>query len=178
MILYPFQKEAKEAVLRHWERGNRAALVSMPTGSGKTIVFSDILRSSLSGSDEKGLILVHRDELLRQGVEKLGLVWPEARVSTVEAGHGSYAGQVTVGSVMSVVRRLDKIPRTHEVVTDEAHHAPARSWLRIYRRIGEMVPGWQHLGVTATPIRTNGASDLEAIFGKPVYVKSIFELIV
>jgi Helicase conserved C-terminal domain len=64
------------------------------------------------------------------------------------------------------------------VVTDEAHHAPAGSWLKIYKRIGDLLPDWQHLGVTATPIRTKGASDLEAIFGKPVYVKSIFELIV
>ena len=55
---------------------------------------------------------------------------------------------------------------------------PATSWLKIYNRIGELLPDWRHLGVTATPIRTKGASDLEAIFGKPVYVKSIFELIV
>jgi superfamily II DNA or RNA helicase len=178
MILYPFQREAREAVLRHWENGNRAALISMPTGSGKTIVFSDILQSSLSGSNDKGLVLVHRDELLRQAMEKLNLMWPGAKVSTVEAGCGSYAGQVTIGSVMSVVRRLDEIPQIHKVVTDEAHHAPARSWLKIYQRIGETAPGWQHLGVTATPIRTKGASDLEAIFGRPVYVKSIFELIV
>jgi superfamily II DNA or RNA helicase len=178
MILYPFQKEAKDAVLRHWENGKRAALISLPTGSGKTIVFSDILQSSLSGTTDKGLVLVHRDELLRQAMEKLHLVWPGVKVSTVEAGYGSYSGQITIGSVMSVVRRLDEIPRIHKVVTDEAHHAPARSWLKIYRRIGEMTPNWQHLGVTATPIRTKGASELEALFGKPVYVKSIFELIV
>lgn len=150
----------------------------MPTGSGKTIVFSDILQSSLSSNEDKGLVLVHRDELLRQAIEKLRLVWPKAEISTVEAGYGSYSGQITIASVMSVVRRLDKVPRIHKVVTDEAHHAPARSWLKIYKRIGELFPDWQHLGVTATPIRTKGASDLEAIFGKPVYVKSIFELIV
>jgi ATP-dependent helicase IRC3 len=178
MILYPFQKEAKEAVLRHWESGHKGALVSLPTGSGKTIVFSDILQSSLNGGNEKGLVLVHRDELLRQAIEKIRLVWPAARISTVEAGYGSYLGQVTIASVMSIVRRLDKVPRIQKVVTDEAHHAPARSWLKIYKRIDELFPGWQHLGVTATPIRTTGASDLEAIFGKPVFIKSIFELIV
>jgi superfamily II DNA or RNA helicase len=178
MILYPFQREAKEAVLRHWENGNRAALISLPTGSGKTIVFSDILQSSLSGTKDKGLILVHRDELLRQAMEKLNVVWPGVKLSTIDAASSNFAGQVTVASVMSTVRRLDRIPRMHKVVTDEAHHAPARSWLKIYNRIGELLPGWQHLGVTATPIRTKGASDLEAIFGKPVYVKSIFELIV
>ena len=178
MILYPFQREAKEAVFRHWESGNMAALISLPTGSGKTIVFSDILQSSLSGSHNKGLVLVHRDELLRQAMEKLNFVWPGVRLSTVNEGSSNFAGQITIASVMSIVRRLDEIPRINTVVTDEAHHAPARSWLKIYQRIGEIIPDWQHVGVTATPIRTKGASDLEAIFGKPVYVKSIFELIV
>src|SRR4029450_3605626 len=107
MIPYPFQREAKDAVLRHWENGNRAALISLPTGSGKTIVFSDILQSSLNGSNDKGLVLVHRDELLRQAMEKLRLVWPGVGISTVEAGYGSYAGQITIASVMSIVRRLD-----------------------------------------------------------------------
>ena len=179
MILYPFQREAKEAVLRHWESGHKAALVSLPTGSGKTIVFSDILRSSLSGDNGgKGLVLVHRDELLRQATEKLNFVWPSVKLSTVDAANSNFTGQITVASVMAIVRRLERIPRIQKVVTDEAHHAPASSWLKIYKRIEELFPRWQHLGVTATPIRTNGASDLEAIFCKPVYVKSIFELIV
>ena len=178
MILYPFQKEAKDAALRHWEKGNRAALISLPTGSGKTIVFSDILQSSLSGTGDKGLVLVHRDELLWQAIEKLNFVWPGVKLSSVDAVSNTFGGQIIIASVMSIVRRLDRVPRIHKVVTDEAHHAPASSWLKIYKRLGEVLPDWQHLGVTATPIRTKGASDVEAIFGKPVYVKSIFELIV
>jgi superfamily II DNA or RNA helicase len=178
MILYPFQRDAKEAVLRHWGSGHKAALVSLPTGAGKTIVFSDILKSSLSGDDDKGLVLVHRDELLRQAVEKLNFVWPGVNLSTVDAATNNFAGRVTVASVMAIARRLDKVPRIQNVVTDEAHHAPASSWLKIYERVSELFPDWQHLGVTATPIRANGASDLDTIFGKPVYVKSIFELIV
>ena len=106
MILYPFQKEAKDAVLRHWEKGNRAALISLPTGSGKTIVFSDILQSSLSGTRDKGLVLVHRDELLRQAIEKLNFVWPGVKLSTVDAATSNFAGQITIASVMSIVRRL------------------------------------------------------------------------
>src|SRR6266540_4608130 len=178
MILYPFQKEAKDAVLGHWEKGNPAALISLPTGSGKTIVFSDILQSSLSGTTDKGLVLVHRDELLRQAIEKLNFVWPGVKVSSVDATRDNFRGQITIASVMSIVRRLHKIPRIHKVVTDEAHHASATSWLKIYNRIRELLPDWQHLGVTATPIRSKGSSDLETIFGKPVYGKSIFELIV
>jgi superfamily II DNA or RNA helicase len=178
MILYPFQKEAKDVVVGHWEKGNRAALISLPTGSGKTIVFSDILQSSLSGTKDKGLVLVHRDELLRQAAEKLDFVWPGVKLSTVDAMRDNFTGQITIASVMSIVRRLHKIPRIDKVITDEAHHAPATSWLKIYNRIGELLPDWRHLGVTATPIRSKGAADLEAIFGKPVYVKSIFELIV
>src|SRR5438445_13605161 len=93
MILYPFQREAKEAGLRHWEKGNRTALISLPTGSGKTIVFSDILQSSLSGTGDKGLVLVHRDELLRQAIEKLNFVWPGVKVSTVDAANNNFAGE-------------------------------------------------------------------------------------
>src|SRR5262249_23122592 len=81
MILYPFQREAKEAVLRHWENGSHAALISLPTGSGKTIVFSDVLQSSLSGTGDRALVLVHRDELLRQAIEKLNFVWPGVKLS-------------------------------------------------------------------------------------------------
>jgi len=150
MILYPFQKEAKDAVLRHWENGNRAALIALPTGSGKTIVFSDVLQSSLSGTKDKGLVVVHRDELLRQAMEKLNFVWPGVKLSSVDAASSNFAGQVTVASVMSLARRLHKIPRIHNVMSDEAHHAPARSWLSIYNRIGELFPNWRHLGVTAT----------------------------
>src|SRR4030095_1998545 len=101
MILYPFQREAKEAVLCHWEKGNRAALVSLPTGSGKTIVFSDILQSSVSGTKDKGLVLVHRDELLRQAIEKLNFVWPGVTLSTVDAAFSNFSGQITIASVMS-----------------------------------------------------------------------------
>jgi superfamily II DNA or RNA helicase len=102
MILYPFQKEAKDAVLRHWEKGNRAALISLSTGSGKTIVFSDILQSSLSGTRDKGLILVHRDELLRQAIEKLNFAWPEAKLSTVNPATSEFTGQVTSASVLAL----------------------------------------------------------------------------
>jgi superfamily II DNA or RNA helicase len=118
MILYPFQKEAKEAVLRHWESGHKAALISLPTGAGKTIVFSDILKSSLSGGDAKGLVLVHRDELLRQATERLNFVWPGARLLTVDATTNNFVGQITVASVISILKRLHKIPRIHKVVTD------------------------------------------------------------
>lgn len=39
----PYQLEAKEAVFREWNAGNHKTLLVLPTGAGKTIVFSFVI---------------------------------------------------------------------------------------------------------------------------------------
>ena len=51
------------------DAGHHAALLVMPTGSGKTVVFTEICRSCDKG--KKVLILVHRRELVTQASDKL-----------------------------------------------------------------------------------------------------------
>lgn len=43
MDLRPYQKEAVEAITREWSSGNKKTLLVLPTGTGKTIVFSQII---------------------------------------------------------------------------------------------------------------------------------------
>ena len=43
-----YQTEAKEAVISEWEKGNKKTLIVLPTGTGKTIVFTDILDTVLT----------------------------------------------------------------------------------------------------------------------------------
>src|SRR5262249_15623493 len=70
-------------------------------------------------------------------------------------------------------------PRRHKrVVTSTPEHAGETLGLKPSGGGGGIPRGGKVLGVTAPPIRTRGVSDLEAIFGRPVYAKSIFELIV
>ncbi|MEM7516661.1 MAG: DEAD/DEAH box helicase family protein [Planctomycetota bacterium] len=60
MSLRPYQTAALEAVRSAYKDGHRSALVVMPTGTGKTVLFAEIARLA------KGpvLVLAHRQELV------------------------------------------------------------------------------------------------------------------
>jgi hypothetical protein len=58
----PYQQAAHDAVFKEWEE-RRSTLLEMATGTGKTIVFSMILKT-LAQQGKRGLVLAHRDELI------------------------------------------------------------------------------------------------------------------
>ncbi len=45
MQLRPYQTEAKEAILNEWNKGTQKTLLVLPTGCGKTIVFSKVMEA-------------------------------------------------------------------------------------------------------------------------------------
>ena len=151
--LRPYQEEARDAVLREWEQGHRRTLLVLPTGCGKTVVFSDVAKHQADKGD-RILVMAHRGELLSQAAEKLKSA---AGLDSVlekagSTGLGSPA-PVTVGSVQTLCRekRLARFPENYfgTVIVDEAHHALSES----YRRVLDHFPGANVLGVTATPDR-------------------------
>ena len=152
MNLRPYQAEAVDAVFRSWGEFERILLV-LPTGTGKTVIFSHVA-ARLVREGGRVLILAHRDELIRQAVDKLrratGL---DAAVEKAgETAEGSLY-RVTVGSVQTLMRgsRLARFPPDHygAVIVDEAHHVLSDS----YRTILNYFAGARVLGVTATPDR-------------------------
>ena len=46
MELRPYQEESRKRVQEEWEKGNKRTLLVLPTGTGKTIVFSKIIEES------------------------------------------------------------------------------------------------------------------------------------
>ena len=76
-----YQIEAVEAVIEASKRGISRQLISLPTGTGKTIIFA-LLAKQLN---TRTLILAHREELLQQARQKMLLVWPEANVDILRA---------------------------------------------------------------------------------------------
>ena len=172
----PYQEEIIGKVL---ESDNRKMLVSLPTGTGKTIVFSEIAKRS----QKPTLILAHRDELIQQALEKLLMVHPEANIGIVKAEQNDVYNDITIASVQTLARRnrLTQLrPDFGLIITDEAHHAAANSYRRIYHRYGllhgspdeEPLPVMDrdaiHLGVTATPMR-NDKMGLGSIYDQIVY---------
>lgn len=150
--LRPYQKRGVNDIRRSYLNGNRAPLYVLPTGGGKTVMFSYITMNS-AARGKNVLILNHRVELVRQ--TKKHVAETGIRPGIINSKFTpDYTCQVQVGSVQTMTRRLDKVPFTPDlIIVDEAHHATARTW----RKILEYYDKAHVLGVTATPIRTDGA---------------------
>jgi len=152
--LRPYQTAAIEAVDAADREGVRRPLVVHPTGTGKTVTFSHLIsqRSPLG----RALVLVHRDELAQQTVNKINLVAPELTTGIVKAERNEVDRDVVVASVQTIHRdaRLAQLGEFATVVVDEAHHAPAPTWTKVLTGVGSFNPyGPLTVGFTATPER-------------------------
>lgn len=178
IALRDYQQQAVDAVRSSYAARRRSPLLVLPTGGGKTFVFCYIT-SNAAARGNRVLILVHRQELLRQTSDSLsslgvrhGLISPGASPRFAEAAQ--------VASVQTLVRRFDHLDRAgwspDLIVVDEAHHATAGSW----RKVLEHFPSARVLGVTATPCRMDGAglgADSGGVFDDIVIGPQIAELI-
>ena len=166
--LRPYQQAARDAVHAAWEDGQQRTLLVLPTGTGKTIVFSAIAEDQVR-KGQRVLILAHRGELLEQAAEKLHRA--TGLGCAVEKAEQSCLGSffpVTVGSVQSLQRpnRLEQFSPDYfgAIIIDEAHHAVSDGYRRILDHFSEACV----LGVTATPDRSDMKS-LGAVFDGLAY---------
>lgn len=115
MKLRPYQEESKSAVLNEWNQGVLKTLLVLPTGCGKTIVFSKIIEDRVKNGD-RVLVLAHRGELLEQAADKLDKA--TGLRCAVEKAENTCLGsfyRITVGSVQSLMRekRLNKFDKDY-----------------------------------------------------------------
>ena len=156
--LRPYQRDALTAIDAAAFRGIQRQVVSLPTGAGKTVIFAHLVIER----QVRALILVHRDELVRQTLDKLAMVAQGTAldIGVIKAERDEHAGDVVVASVQTLQReaRLQRLAQTFGlIVVDECHHAlPDNSYGRILTHVGSMqADGPLTVGVTATPFRPN-----------------------
>ncbi|MFT9124188.1 MAG: DEAD/DEAH box helicase family protein, partial [Leuconostoc mesenteroides] len=155
MELRPYQQEAREAIQDEWQKGNKRTLLVLPTGTGKTIVFSKVIEDRVR-LGERVLVLAHRGELLEQASDKLvkatGL--KTATEKAEETSIGSFY-RVVVGSIQTLQRdkRLKQFSADYfnSIVVDEAHHCISDG----YQKVLQHFENANVLGVTATPDRSD-----------------------
>ena len=173
--LRPYQKSAVNSVMsRFKEKGERRMLLYLPTGAGKTVIATFIikaLRESLRGFG-KTLFVAHRQEILDQTARTLRQHLPNADVQ-VEQGERIADGNadITVASVQSLVRRKERYdPKAFSlIICDECHRALAPSWGEVIDYFcNEAAQDTLLLGMTATPRRSDGKSALE-VFGQTAF---------
>lgn len=171
--LRDYQRDAVAAINTAEQRGVRRPLVVHPTGTGKTVTFAHVIASRPGRS----IVLVHRDELAQQAVDKIQLVAPELTVGIVKAERDEHGADVVVASVQTASRdnRLARLTGFDTVVCDEAHHAPAPSWRKTLEHLGSFEDiGPLTIGFTATPERDKGAL---GVWQEVVHYRSIREMI-
>lgn len=183
--LRPYQRECVRAVLDAAASGVRRPACVLPTGSGKTVIFSHLSRHwNEYGFDGRILILVHRDELVRQTVAKLQVVAPHLKVGIVQAQQDEHIDcDVVVASVQTVrkLHRLDNITESGRiglVIVDECHHASAESYVTVLNALGCFNPDGETIavGFTATLSRSDMKS-LGDIWESVAFQRDILDMI-
>ena len=150
--LRPYQQQLVNQIRGQYQLGHKSVLAVLSTGGGKTYIFSYIAQQA-SVKGNRVLILVHRAELLDQASRSLRSM--DVAHGLIQAGKAmDLSRTVQVASVQTLARRLHLLPRDffQLLVVDEAHHTAANQWARVIEHFHKA----KLLGVTATPIRSDG----------------------
>ena len=181
ITLRDYQQLAKEEIFGKWNYVDNI-LYQMPTGTGKTRLFTSIIRDInvwglRHNINYRILIIAHRSELIEQSSRSL---------DKYRIRHGVLAGTmkdkrdltqaIQVASIQTIThpsnRCLIEDLQFDFIIIDEAHHAVANS----YQKLWEFCPDSKKLGVTATPWRMNN-SGFAKIFDAYIPSMSIKEFI-
>lgn len=171
---HEIQREALAALANTRAEGNRAGLVVLATGLGKTwlAAFDTVTRPE---EFRRILFVAHREEILTQAMETFRRIRPTAHLGLYTGQEKTPDAEIVFASVRTLgrSRHLDAFDEAafDYIVVDEFHHAAAVT----YRRILDHFDPRFLLGLTATPERTDGG-DLLALCGENlVYRRDLAE---
>ncbi|KAG6101183.1 hypothetical protein E4U30_002862 [Claviceps sp. LM220 group G6] len=186
--LRDYQLECIQSVLSSLEQGQKRVGISLATGSGKTVIFTQLIDEIRArredGSGDRTLILAHRRELVEQAARHCRLAYPGKTIEIEMASlHATGAADITIASVQSITSR----DRLHKytpsdfklVLVDEAHHIVAPGYLKALKHFGldQKQPDSPTLvGVSATFSRFDGVK-LGAAIDEIVYHRDYVDMI-
>ncbi len=182
--------ECIESTVAEFVKGCRRQAVSLPVGSGKTVIFANLIKSlpNPNISAKKALVLAHREELLLQARNQIARFAPELSVS-IEQGTSVadpnadviIASVPTLGRLLSGTARLQKFDPTMFkcIIVDEAHHSVTDTYLRITEHFGVLDGRNPHIllwGCSATLSRFDELA-LGDVYEKVTFHKDIRSMI-
>ena len=153
--LYNYQKDAITEIFQRFDNAgdDYHLLYQLPTGGGKTVIFSEIVRRYISKYKKKVLVLTHRIELSKQTSNMLSEFGVENKIinSTAQLDDQDKY-DCFVAMVETLKNRLNDekldISDIGLVIVDEAHY---NSFTKIFKFFDNSII----LGVTATPLSSN-----------------------
>lgn len=158
--LRPYQQRGSDRVLKEFGEVN-STLVVWPTGTGKTVLFADVIRRM---QPQRALVLAHRKQLILQARERIEATTGlrcEIEMGELSVAPGLFGNSPVVISTVQTqisqcgdMKRMGKFPHTNFglLILDEAHRTASRSYLDVIAYYRQN-PDLRILGVTATPDR-------------------------
>ncbi|PLB42690.1 ResIII-domain-containing protein [Aspergillus candidus] len=186
IVLRDYQEECIQSVLDYIKQGHKRLGISLATGAGKTVIFTQLIGRipPRNETSNRTLILAHRRELVDQAAAHCRAAYPDRTVS-IEMGNLRSTGtaDITIASIRSLLSqdRLDKFDpqRFKLILVDEAHHIVAPTYRSVLDHFGlqEPTPDAPVLvGVSATFARADGLR-LGAAIDHIVYHKDYMDMI-
>jgi superfamily II DNA or RNA helicase len=154
--LYAYQVKDIDKIFDRLDNApnNYHLLYQLPTGGGKTVIFSEIVRRYLSKNDKKVVVLTHRIELCKQTSKMLKGFGVKNKIinSNIKELPDQEEYPCFVAMVETLKNRLNDekllIDNVGLVIIDEAHYNSFRKLLKSFKN--SFI-----LGVTATPLSSN-----------------------
>ncbi len=175
--LYDYQRQALFKIFKSFENApeNHHLLYQLPTGGGKTVIFSEITRQYLKHYQRKVLIMTHRIELCKQTAGMLDEFNVENKIIDSKATLSNQSEyECFVAMVETLNNRLNDaildISDIGLVIIDEAHY---NSFTKLFRFFNKSFI----LGVTATPLSSNMKMPMKGNYNQLIVGESIAALI-
>lgn len=161
-MLRDYQQKAVEEIRTHYKRGIKKVMLHMATGSGKTVIFSHVMKSTALKGKKVGMIVRGRKlvdqchkRLLREGVSH----------GVMMAGHwNNRPNELIQICSVDTLRARKLYPEFDLIVLDEAHFAVSKT----YREFIEKYPNAYLLPVSATPYVTQSLRHIADKVVKPI----------
>ena len=175
--LYTYQKGAISQIFEKFETApdDYHLLYQLPTGGGKTVIFSEIVRQYLKHHNKKVLVMTHRVELCRQTSEMLtsfGVVNKVVNSTANLDDQEQYSCFVAMVETLNNRLNDDKLDISDIglVIIDEAHY---NSFTKLFKYFENSFL----LGVTATPLSSNRETPMKDNYNELIVGETIQSLI-
>src|SRR6266702_742461 len=164
VTLRPHQNEAVDALASSSEQ---FAYAEMSVASGKSLVMAKLaMRAAVS---TRVLIIAHTEELVNQNAKACRWLGIEPHICATGISRPAVFGQVTVGTVGTVINRIGYFRDAGAIIIDEVHRARMEEYkdgsASQYLQIKDELPNAFFRGLTATGWREDGSGSLEHTFG-------------
>lgn len=167
-MLRDYQLAAVADIRARLVAGTKKVLLHLATGSGKTVIFSYILKELKK--DKRAIMVVRGRNLVQQAHERL--INESVPHGVLMSGHPHYKPdeRIQICSIDTIHKR-GHYPPADLVVIDEVHMASSGA----YKKLAEVYSQASFLGVTATPYQKHSIAHVVEAIVRPITMRELIE---